>query len=61
VRRTIPAGESAIVRLALSDRKAKRLRRALRGRRGLVARVQLTATAAAGAPTVVDQRLTVTL
>jgi hypothetical protein len=37
------------------------LRRALRGRRGLLARVQLTATADAGPPTVIDQRLTVTL
>jgi tripartite motif-containing protein 71 len=59
VKRTIPAGESAIVRLALSDAGARRLRRALRGRRGLVARVQLTATAAAGSPTVVDRRLAV--
>jgi DNA-binding beta-propeller fold protein YncE len=59
VNRTIPAGESAIVRLTLSDAGARRLRRALRGRRGLVARVQLTATAAAGPPTVVDRRLTV--
>ena len=60
VKREIPAGESGIVRLALSDAKARRLRRALRGRRGLVAQVQLTATAAAGEPTVVDRRLNVT-
>ncbi len=59
VKQTIPAGESAIVRLTLSDARARRLRKALRGRRGLVARVALTATAAAGPPTVVDQRLTV--
>jgi hypothetical protein len=59
VKQTIPAGESAIVRLKLSDARAARLRKALRGRRGLVARVALTATAAAGPPTVVDQRLTV--
>jgi DNA-binding beta-propeller fold protein YncE len=59
LKRTIPAGESAIVRLRLSSAGARRLRRALRGRRGLVARVQLTATAAAGPPTVVDRRLTV--
>jgi hypothetical protein len=59
VKRTLPAGDSAIVRLTLSDAGARRLRRALRGRHGLVARVQLTATAAAGAPTVVDQRLKV--
>ena len=60
VKRTIPAGESGIVRLALSNADARRLRRALRGRRGLLARVQLTATADAGPPTVIDQRLTVT-
>jgi len=60
VKRPIPAGESAVVRLALSDRDAARLRRALRGRHGLVARVQLTAAAAAGPPTAVDQRLAVT-
>jgi DNA-binding beta-propeller fold protein YncE len=59
VKRSIPAGESAVVRLTLSDANARRLRRALRGRRGLVARVQLTATPAAGPPTVVDRRLTV--
>ncbi len=59
VKQAIPAGESAIVRLKLSDARAGRLRKALRGRRGLVARVALTATAAAGPPTVVDQRLTV--
>ncbi|HEX2105575.1 MAG TPA: NHL repeat-containing protein [Solirubrobacteraceae bacterium] len=60
VRRAIPAGESGVVRLVLSDRNAARLRRALRGRRGLVARVQLTATAAAGDPTAVERTLTVT-
>ena len=59
VNQTIPAGESAIVRLKLSDARARRLRKALRGRQGLVARVALSATAAAGPPTVVDQRLTV--
>jgi len=59
VKQTIPAGESAIVRLKLSDARARRLRKALRGRQGLVARVALSATAAAGPPTVVDQRLTV--
>jgi tripartite motif-containing protein 71 len=59
VKRTIPAGESAIVRLTLSEAGARRLRRALRGRHGLAARVQLTATAAAGPPTVVDQQLNV--
>jgi tripartite motif-containing protein 71 len=60
VKRAIPAGESGVVRLALSDRDAARLRRALRGRRGLVARLQLTATAAAGEPTTVERTLSVT-
>jgi tripartite motif-containing protein 71 len=59
VKVAIPAGESTIVRLALSDAGARRLRRTLRGRRGLVARVALTATAAAGQPTVVDRQLSV--
>jgi tripartite motif-containing protein 71 len=60
VKRAIPAGESGVVRLALSDRNAARLRRALRGRRGLVAEVQLRATATAGEPTTVTRTLTVT-
>ncbi len=59
VKRTIPAGESAIVRLALSERDAGRLRRALRGRHGLVASLAITATADAGPPTAVDRRLPV--
>jgi DNA-binding beta-propeller fold protein YncE len=57
VEQTIPAGESAIVRLKLSEGGARRLRKALGGRRGLVARVALTATPAAGPPTVVQRRL----
>ena len=59
VKQTIPAGESAIVRLALSERDARRLRRALRGRHGLVASLAITATADAGPPTAVDRRLPV--
>jgi hypothetical protein len=59
VKLNIGAGESAIVRLRLSAANERRLRRALRRRHGLVARVQLTATAAAGPPTVVDRRLAV--
>jgi hypothetical protein len=59
VKQTIPAGESVIVRLKLTDARAGRLRKALRGRRGLIARVALTATAAAGPPTKLDQKLTV--
>ena len=57
--RALPAGESAVVRLALSDADARRLRRTLRGGHGLLARLQLVARAAAGEPTVVDQRLAV--
>jgi hypothetical protein len=60
VRRTLPAGESRIVRLSLSRSGVRRLRRALRGRSGLVASVDLTATAPAGQPTVRTQRLRVT-
>ena len=38
----------------------RRLRRALHGRRGLLAAVRVTATASASAPTVVTRRYTVT-
>jgi tripartite motif-containing protein 71 len=59
VRRTIPAGESAVVRLSVSRAGARRLRRALRGRRGLVANLEISATAVAGQPTVRTERLRV--
>jgi DNA-binding beta-propeller fold protein YncE len=58
-RMTIPAGESRIVRLALSRAKALKLGRALRGRRGLAATIELIATAAAGEPTELTKRLNV--
>jgi tripartite motif-containing protein 71 len=53
----LPAGETRIVRLALSRASARRLRRALHGRRGLVATIQLTATASAGEPSEITKRL----
>lgn len=56
----LPAGETRIVRPRLSSRQARGLRKALRGRRGLAATVQATATAAVGAPTSVTQSLNVT-
>jgi hypothetical protein len=56
----IPAGESRLVRFELGQRDVRRLRRALRGRRGLYADLSITATAAAGEPTEVSQRLRLT-
>jgi DNA-binding beta-propeller fold protein YncE len=56
----IPAGESRILRLALSRAAAQRLRKALAGRLGLAATIQLAATAAAGEPTDVTKRLLLT-
>jgi tripartite motif-containing protein 71 len=57
---TVPAGESRIVRLTLSRAKARHLQRALGARIGLVVTVQLTATAAVGAPTELTSRLPAT-
>jgi tripartite motif-containing protein 71 len=56
----IPAGDAKVVRLVVGDAQARRLRKALRGRRGLVAALQVTATAAAGQPTVVARDLKLT-
>jgi tripartite motif-containing protein 71 len=55
----LPAGETRIVRLALSRSSARRLRRALHGRRGLVATIQVSATASAGEPSEIARRLQV--
>jgi DNA-binding beta-propeller fold protein YncE len=60
VKLPLPAADTRVVRLALSGADAARLRKALRGRRGLVAGLELTATAAAGQPTVVSKELKVT-
>ncbi|MCW3049800.1 MAG: hypothetical protein JWO74_4084, partial [Solirubrobacterales bacterium] len=56
----IPAGETRIVRLRLSTADAGRLRKALGGRLGLTATIQLDATAAAGEPTDLTKRLLLT-
>jgi DNA-binding beta-propeller fold protein YncE len=53
----LPAGETKIVRLALSRASVRRLRKALRGRRGLEATIQVTATASAGQPSEITKRL----
>jgi DNA-binding beta-propeller fold protein YncE len=60
LRLTIPAGESRILRLTMSRAEAQRLRKALAGRLGLAATIQLAATAAAGEPTDVTKRLLLT-
>ena len=54
------AGQTAIVRLRLSRTSVARLRRALAGRRGLTALVQVSATAAVGAPSTLTSRTNVT-
>jgi tripartite motif-containing protein 71 len=54
---TLPAGETRIVRLAVSRASVRQLRKALRGRRGLVATIQITATASAGEPSAITKRL----
>jgi tripartite motif-containing protein 71 len=53
----LPAGDTKIVRLALSRTSVRHLRKALRGRRGLVATIQVTATASAGEPSEITKRL----
>jgi tripartite motif-containing protein 71 len=60
VTQAIPAGDSKVVRLAITDAQARQLRKALRGRRGLVGSLQLTGTAAAGQPTVISKDLKLT-
>jgi tripartite motif-containing protein 71 len=60
VKMTIPAGQSKIVRLTLSRRQAALLTRALARHRGLTVSVSLTATAAAGAPTELTDRVLAT-
>ena len=60
VRVRLPAGEAKVVRLQLSRLQVKRLRRALKRRRGLTATLQLVATADVGDPTTVSRRLPAT-
>ena len=59
VRLRLSAGRSQIVRPALSLRDAHRLRKALKGLRGMVAKVQLTAATPDGPPVVVSKQLLV--
>lgn len=57
---TVPGGQSALVRPALTPTAAAKLRRALHGRKGLSATVSVTATAPVGTPTTVTRRLDAT-
>jgi tripartite motif-containing protein 71 len=57
---TIPAGTSKIVRLTIKAADVKRLRTALKGRRGLDVTLQLDADAAAGPPTSQTTRIIAT-
>jgi hypothetical protein len=58
--RSLAAGRTTVLGPALSARDARRLRRALHGRRGLLAAVRVTAKASASASTVVTRRYAVT-
>jgi DNA-binding beta-propeller fold protein YncE len=54
----LPAGESKIVRVKLTRTQVRRLRRAMKARRGLTVTLQVEATADAGEPTTVSRSLT---
>jgi hypothetical protein len=58
--RRLAAGDSVILRPSLSSFAARRLRSALRSRRGLSVQLQLTATSAAVTPTTRTERLNAT-
>jgi hypothetical protein len=60
VKLKLPAGETKIVRPALSLKKARELSKALRGRRGLKVNVQISAVAATGEPTTITKRVQAT-
>jgi tripartite motif-containing protein 71 len=60
VKLKLPAGETKIVRPALSLKKARQLTKALRGRRGLKVNVQISAVAATGEPTTITKRMRAT-
>ena len=53
---TLGAGDTRLLRPRVSVRQARSLTRALRGRRGLVATVQVQAAASVGAPTAVSRQ-----
>jgi sugar lactone lactonase YvrE len=54
----LPAGDTKILRPALSRTKARALSKALRGHRALKVNVQISAVAATGEPTTITKRLT---
>jgi DNA-binding beta-propeller fold protein YncE len=56
----LPAGEAKVVRLQLSRTQVKRLRRALKRRKGMTATLQLVAAADVGEPTTVSRQLPAT-
>jgi len=60
IKLTIPAGSSKIVRLTVSKADAAKLKKALKGKKGLDVALQLEATAAAGQPTSETTRLQAT-
>lgn len=60
IKLTIPAGTSKVVRLTLSKANAAKLKKALKGQKGLDVTLQLDATAAAGQPTSQTTRLQAT-
>jgi sugar lactone lactonase YvrE len=55
--RRLAAGQSAVLRLSLSAKNARKLRKALAGRKAITASIQVTATADAGEPTSQTLRL----
>ena len=57
VRAKVAAGDSQIVRLTLSRTQVAKLRRAMKGRRGLTVTLQIVAKADVGEPTAVSRRL----
>jgi tripartite motif-containing protein 71 len=57
VKLALPAGETKILRPALSRKKARQLTRALRGRRALKVTVQIAAAGTTGEPTTITRRL----
>ena len=60
VKLTLGAGDTKIARPTLSRANARRLVKALRGRRALDVNVQISATAATGEPAAVTKRLRAT-
>jgi hypothetical protein len=57
IRQQFAAGDTHVVRLTITRAQVKRLRRALHGRRSLLANLEVTATPAAGQPTLVAKEL----